>query len=141
MDDRLSEILKNNGYSVTTARQLVFSMLKSHNHPVTMNELIRKLTGKVNRASVYRVVAVFEETRVLNRVQLGWKYKLELSDKFQYHHHHLSCSVCGTIESFQETPELLVEMKKISYSLEYELQNHTLELTGVCKNCRTSISI
>jgi len=37
-----------------------------------------------------------------NAWQIGWKYKLELSNAFQHHHHHLTCLQCGGVTPLPE---------------------------------------
>jgi Fur family transcriptional regulator, ferric uptake regulator len=103
---------------------------------MTMNELIESVSDSVDRATVYRTVDIFEKTGVVSRIQTGWKYKLELSDTFLGHHHHLTCSVCSKIESFHETETLISELQNIAFNKNYSLQTHTLELNGICVRCQ-----
>src|SRR5882762_5558424 len=91
--DALKELLKDNGQSVTQARLQVFDALLSQ-EPMTMHDLVAR-AGQVDRASVYRAVDLFERLGIVQRLNTGWKYKLELSDKFAEHHHHLTCTNCG----------------------------------------------
>ena len=86
---QLHDVLAANGYSDTVPRRTVFSQLE-HKKPQTMHELITALDGVIDRASIYRVVALFEKLDIVHRIHIGWKYKLELSQAFQGHHHHIA---------------------------------------------------
>lgn len=135
VQDYLEQTLKNNGYSVTSARLTVFTALE-HNEPQTMEELVKKVSISVNRASVYRTIDLFEKLGIVQRLQIGWKYKLELSNDFQDHHHHLICTECGKITSFREPENLDYLLGKIAERENFMLQNHQLELQGVCAECQ-----
>jgi Fur family transcriptional regulator, ferric uptake regulator len=136
MNPKLQQILKKNGYSLTTPRTAVFRSLASKVLPISMSELINDLSSTVNRATIYRTIEIFEKTGVVSRIQMGWKYKLELSDIFLHHHHHLTCSKCGATESFHETRKLVEELNKIGSIKGFLVKSHTLELSGVCSNCQ-----
>ena len=81
---KLTKPLAGQSLSNTAARTTVFAALLD-NGPVTMAELIQLCERTIDRASVYRTVTLFESIGVVQRLQIGWKYRLELSDDFQHH--------------------------------------------------------
>lgn len=87
--EAFKSLLKQNGQSVTRARLTVFKALLGQ-EPMGMTSLAGR-TEDIDRASVYRAVELFERLGIVQRLNTGWKYKLELSDKFNDHHHHLAC--------------------------------------------------
>ena len=92
--DRFVTSLRDAGYSVTAARKAVFTALMSE-EPLSMHQLIAKTAPAINRSSVYRTSALFEQLGVVVRLQTGWKYRLELSEAYSTHHHHVTCTQCG----------------------------------------------
>src|SRR5687767_10640963 len=90
----LKQALQSQGYSLTKTRQHVFNAL-ADSDTLSMSQLTGKLRQKMDRASVYRTVELFEKLGIINRLQIGWKYKLELSEAFAGHHHHATCMECG----------------------------------------------
>ena len=132
--EMLQQRLTSGGYSSTRVRGLVFAALE-HAQPQTMRELVIKLSPAVDRASIYRTVALFEQLGIVQRIQIGWKYKLELSNEFQDHHHHLTCVQCGKFESFHEHESLEGLLQAIAEGHRFELKSHQLELQGVCSDC------
>ena len=92
----LKNILSDKGYKLTKARENTFSALLSP-EPQSMATLIEKSHNKVDRVTMYRNIDLFEKLGIVNRIYVGWKYKLELSDNFMDHHHHLSCLSCGKV--------------------------------------------
>lgn len=135
MDSKLSSLLRQFGYSATITRTAIFESLATKESPLTMAELVKSVSTTVDRATVYRTIDIFEKAGIVNRIQIGWKYKLELSDIFQQHHHHIRCSDCGKIETFHETEQLLSELDSIAKAKLFKLKSHTLELSGLCSEC------
>lgn len=126
-------ILKASGLSVTQPRLAVFKALLGQ-EPLSMHELAERV-GKVDRASVYRAVELFENLGVIHRVSIGWKYKLELTDKFAEHHHHLTCTNCGRTTPINET-ELEALITKLAASHGFSPLSHQIEIQGLCRDCR-----
>jgi len=98
--ETLRAILKRNNASLTNPRRIVFDLLLSQK-PVTMRALTRLASGKLDRATVYRTIKLYEKLGVVHRLNVGWKYKVELSDAFLGHHHHFYCSNCGRTFSME----------------------------------------
>lgn len=138
MYEKLSETLKEHGYSLTRPRQTVFAALQSGT-PRSMRELTLDLSSVIDRASIYRTVALFEELGIVVRVQQGWKYKIELSDIFSPHHHHVTCTSCGRSQSFDEPEGLEQLLTHIAVNNGYTHENHSLEISGLCAQCRSSL--
>ena len=130
----IATILRQNGYSLTKTRQAVFNAL-TDTGPITMAQLITKVRAKADRASVYRTVELFEKLGIINRIQVGWKYKLELSDLFTEHHHHATCLQCGKIVPLEEDPVLEKSIHKLSRSVGFTDTSHILEIRGLCSEC------
>lgn len=131
----LNQTLKDGDFSVTKVREVVFTALEDQ-EPMTMQELVKRIGSVVDRASIYRTISLFERLGVVQRLQNGWKYTLELSDEFHEHHHHIRCLKCGRLVSFSETPSLEATFDKIAAQEDFKLVNHQLELQGICKKCQ-----
>jgi len=130
----LQSLLKEKGYSLTKPRELVLSRLLGK-EPMTMRELLSSMGNEIDRASVYRTIAVFEETGVTQRLSIGWKYKIELTDNFADHHHHLTCSVCKKIIPINEQ-ELENFIYKAAAQNNFYANRHQVEIQGTCAACR-----
>ena len=102
---------------------------------MSMNELIESLPRQ-DKSSVYRNVDLLEKLGVIQRVRLGWKSKYELSDMFHDHHHHLTCLKCGTVSVIDEDLIIERELTRLSYLANFQAIDHTLEIRGICQDCR-----
>ncbi|MBX6333925.1 transcriptional repressor [Candidatus Saccharibacteria bacterium] len=131
--EQFKALLKEAGYSSTKVRLAVFNALLGC-EPLSMAELVRKVP-EVDRASVYRAVNLFEQLGVVQRINIGWKYKLELTDRFAAHHHHLSCINCGrTIEMSEAELEQLIH--SLAKAHNFAPTAHQIEIQGLCADCR-----
>ncbi len=126
-------LLKQAGQSVTEARLAVFKAMLGQ-EPMSMHELITQARG-VDRASVYRAVALFEQLGIVQRLHTGWKYKIELTDKFSEHHHHLTCLSCGRTIAMNEA-ELERVIDELAKNHNFNATAHQIEIQGVCVDCR-----
>lgn len=130
----LKTTLKKHGLSLTMSRKIVFNALKNH-EPQTMGELVEACWRHIDRATVYRTITLFEELGIVKRLQIGWKYKLELSDDFHEHHHHLTCRICGQTTPLPEDKALESRLQQLAAGANFKMQDHQVEIQGLCANC------
>ena len=128
------EYLKSKNVSVTIPRKKIYEILSASHQPITMNQLIT-MCAPMDRVTIYRVIELFEKISIVHKIQIGWKYKLELSDLFHHHHHHITCIKCGKIVSIDEPLGLEKSLLELSLSKGFKLEQHTLELSGICNSC------
>ncbi len=135
--EQFKTTLKEAAQSFTHSRQVIFEALQDK-EPQAMAEIVATCRSQVDRASVYRTIALFERLGIVQRLQIGWKYKLELSDSFHHHHHHLTCRSCGTTFPIAENPELEKLLNELANSQDFKMQDHQLEIQGLCITCQKS---
>lgn len=128
------ETLKKAGYSNTAARQKVFEVLLGQ-EPQTMAEVASSLQNTIDRASLYRTIALFEQLGIVQRLQMGFKYKLELTDLFSDHHHHISCLGCGKIVALTEHEQIERMITVLAKRHGMTAEKHQLEIQGYCASC------
>lgn len=131
---RFRKLLKAKGYFVTKPRLRLFAMLQQHN-TLTIRELIARLPHQ-DQATVYRNIKVFEELGIISRLHLGWNSKLELSDAFEHHHHHITCTSCGKVWVLKEDPLVEEHIAKLSKKNGFRPMDHQLEIRGLCQSCQ-----
>lgn len=132
--DQFKAVLKQHAQKLTSTRRLVFEALQDK-EPQTIQEIYNYCAGLADRSSVYRSISLFERIGIVKRLQIGWKYKLELSDDFHHHHHHLTCLNCGKTFPLPEDKELEKRLKILSDKQDFEIAEHQLEIQGYCLDC------
>jgi Fur family transcriptional regulator, ferric uptake regulator len=130
----LRKVLKSKGYSLTKPRGIVCALLWG-NEPLSMHELSERSKGLIDRASLYRTVGLFEKLGLAQRIYIGWKYKIELSDVFVHHHHHIHCLHCGKIVAITEADEVEALISNLAKRHNFIAVNHQLEVRGYCADC------
>jgi Fur family ferric uptake transcriptional regulator len=138
--DNLNALLKKNGASLTKPRKAVFNLLLDQ-EPQSMQVLIKRAEGKVDRATVYRTVEMFERFGIVHRLNVGWKYKIELSDIFLGHHHHFHCNNCGKTFTLSANSMLETMIDTVIAKEGYRPRGHNLEIYGLCPACMQTKAI
>jgi len=133
---QLQQHLKSHGYSVTKSRYIVFAALENK-EAITMADLVSACGEQLDRATVYRTITLFEELAIVQRLQIGWKYKLELTDSFSRHHHHLTCTKCGAVTALSEDKPLEDRMNELAELYRFKPSDHQIEIRGLCHACQT----
>lgn len=127
-------ILIDKGYRLTSAREKTFKLLASP-EPQSIKEILLKARGSVDRVSIYRNIELFEKLGIVHRIYIGWKYKLELSDEFISHHHHLSCLDCGKVIDIEDEKHIDEFIRTVSSKVGFTPRRHLFEVDGYCLNC------
>ncbi len=131
----LKALLKKKGASLTKPRKTVFDLLLNQK-PQSTQVLVERAKDKVDRATVYRTLQLFEKLGIVQRLNIGWKYKYELSDIFQGHHHHFHCTNCGTTFSLEPNSMLETMIDTVAAKSEFAPRGHQLEVYGLCPSCK-----
>jgi len=135
----MEEILKSKGFKVTPARLSILEVFSRNKFPVTAESIYKELRKDkkckyINEATVYRTIAAFEKKGVITRVHFGSDaYFFELAKE---HHHHATCIKCYKVEDFNsKAVEKILKNISSSFSKFININSHSLELFGLCKNC------
>lgn len=132
---KLKTTLSKNGHRITSARLALFETFFGAG-PLSIREILEKTNNRVDRVSIYRNIELFESLDIIHRISIGWKYKLELSDAFVSHHHHLSCVGCGKIIDINEEAQLAEFIAKTTEHFGFKPLHHQFDITGYCADCQ-----
>lgn len=134
MNQDLRDILVASRLRVTAPRQAIFATLRGARTPLSHVE-IAAANSNIDRTSVYRTIELFVKIGVATSVAYGWKQRYELAEPFRPHHHHIHCTVCGTVTEIKS--ERLEHMiHAIVDDQSFQITGHTFEITGVCVRCQ-----
>lgn len=133
-EQQFRRILAEHSYSATKARLYVFQLL-IHQQPQSMSQLIERAAGQVDRVSIYRNIELFERLSIVKKVYIGWKYKVELSDVFTTHHHHLLCLGCGKVVDIEDERHIEAFIQRVAREQGFTVSGHQFEIEGYCQLC------
>ncbi len=131
----LRKVLEENNSKVTKPRLLVFRLLQEHGLQ-SLAEIFKHADGAVDRVSIYRTIELFDSLGIVRRVNIGWKYKIELSEIFLDHHHHITCLGCNRVIAVQENRNLERIIDTLASGTGFTISSHQLELQGYCEKCQ-----
>jgi Fur family ferric uptake transcriptional regulator len=127
------------GYRRGLARARVIDFLDAQGCCVGAQEIHRELVARGERiglASVYRVLDVLTEKRLVQRVDLGdGLTRFEAVRDEVDHHHHIVCDDCGRIEPFADQ-RLERVLRDVEQTSGYAVAGHDIVLRGACSSCR-----
>jgi Fur family ferric uptake transcriptional regulator len=129
--------LQENGYRLTNARRAVVEIIEASCYartPVEVYDLARAQYPALGLVTVYRTLEKLEELHLVQRVHQPAGCQAFISAS-KGHQHLLLCRECGQAIFF-EGDDLKPLIKNLSKKSGYQIQEHWLQLFGVCKNCK-----
>ena len=139
--DEIERVLAQHGYRLTLPRRTVIDTLLTYERPFTAEQLVadvRELDLKqlIGRATVYRTLEILAAIDVLKRIIQADGHPAYIADTIG-HRHHLVCSNCGKAVAFTACPiDDLV--RSLSANTDYLINDHLLEVFGVCPTCQAA---
>jgi Fur family ferric uptake transcriptional regulator len=133
------QLLRDNGLKFTIQREVILEMLYSsdeHLTPESLHHLIQEKHPDLNTgiATVYRTLSLLEDSDMVTSLSFGAqgkKYELGAKD----HHDHIICTKCGAISEFVDD-EIETRQKKIAEELGFLMQEHSMQIYGICSPCQ-----
>ena len=136
--EKFREFLARNGQRYTHERKIIVdAVFSSHEHfdADYLVERLGKREGKrVSRASVYRSLALLEESGLLRKVTRSNGRDVFEHDYGYPQHDHMICRKCGSMIEFRADAisELL---ERVVSDHGFRMTGHRLEVTGICAAC------
>ena len=124
------------GYRLTEPRRSLAGLIADQVGHFTAAELVAQARARhldIGRATVFRTLEVLEEIGAVERLDLP-------SGEHAYvgcepaHHHHVVCSGCGRTSEIDDAG-LGPVMREVARQTGYRVDEHRLELFGVCPAC------
>lgn len=132
--------LRAAGQRYSPTRRAIVDALTRAGSPLTIPEIL-EAEPSLAMSSVYRNVAVLEQTGVLHKIVTAGEFsRYELAeDLTEHHHHHLICAICGAVEDFTLAGSLersaTAALKRVARKAGYQVRAHRLDVIGVCRRC------
>ncbi len=132
--------LKNTGLKVTLPRLKILELFQNgaqrHMTAEDVYRLLLQEGSDVGLATVYRVLAQFEQAGILSRNHFeSGKAVYELNEG--QHHDHLVCLDCGRVEEFYDA-QIERRQQAVAQAKGFRIADHALSLYAHCtqENCR-----
>jgi Fur family ferric uptake transcriptional regulator len=134
---KTGDVFKQEGLKKTPGRSSVMDILTKSNKPLTYDEIFLALINKnisINISTVYRILEKFADKGIVSKLNGGGNnrslYELAKSE----HRHYFFCVNCREMYPINICPlsDLVEDLK----TKQFEVFEHKLELSGVCRECR-----
>lgn len=137
-EERILECLREAGFRRTRARTAVIRTLVESEDWLRPEELQargQRYCPSLGLVTVYRSLNLLSELGFVRRVHFddgchGYA-RSELA-----HGHHLVCRICQQVVEFPGSKDLSPLMRRIERETGFEIEDHMLELIGVCPACQ-----
>jgi Fur family ferric uptake transcriptional regulator len=129
--------MRASGYRVTPQRKVILDAICEARSGAPIDEILHRLRTKaprLNRATVYRNLAFLQRMRLVNSSGTGKARMFEIAGLEP--HHHLLCRICGRVTELDR--KRINRLKRaLLQDCCFEIDDHHLSFSGVCRRCRT----
>ena len=136
-----SQTLKKAGLAKTSQRMAVLERLIGAAGPINVRTILTQTSGKlkINRVTVYRILASFREEGIIREVEAGDGISYyEMACPHNPIHPHFHCRRCGGLICM---PPLTLSQALGWFDRPYDFSIETVNvrITGLCGLCREEI--
>jgi len=135
--DRVDIELKKKGKKSSKTRRKVMELFFARDGHVTVEDLyhiVRKRHEGIGYATVYRTLKTLEELGYASSIEIG-DGKKRFENGMSLHHDHICCVFCKKIIEFSDS-EIEVLQNNIAKKHNFHIINHSLNIFGVCPDCK-----
>jgi Fur family ferric uptake transcriptional regulator len=136
------DLLRSGGYRLTSPRRAVIHTLAQSDgwlRPETIYQQACEHAPTLGLVTVYRTLQLLTELGIARRVHTDdgcHGYTLA-----EHHHgHHLICKQCQQLVEFPGTEDLQPLIDQLEKTTGFTIEDHVLELSGLCPDCQRSAS-
>lgn len=132
------EHLRSKGLRYTAEREAVLRAVVARKSHFDLEDIFADLRGKgvkVSRASIYRTLPLLLQSGLVEEVERTDKHAHYEHTYGNKHHDHMLCNSCGQVIEFY-SPALEKLQDALCRSRGFRGASHTLEIRGLCRECR-----
>ena len=123
----------------TASRRALVEVLISARRPLSVDAIVT-LAADLPRASVYRNLAVLEQSGVVRSIAGHDEFtRFELAEDLMGHHHHLACRVCGVMVDVELPGDVEAALEqalaRVARRAHFRTESHRLDMVGICASC------
>ena len=136
--DEILENIRSAGFRLTEPRKAIIQVLSEAEDWQTPDEIhtrARAYCTSLGLVTVYRTLAMLSEMGYVRRIHLEHGCHGYVRTEL-VHGHHIVCRNCRQAVEFPGLQEVSFLIQRISDSTGYLVQEHMLELLGLCPECQ-----
>jgi Fur family ferric uptake transcriptional regulator len=136
--DQITDSLRAAGFRLTRPRMAVinvFAVAQGMHRPEQVHALAQRECPSLGLVTVYRTLALLEQLGHLNRVHFENGCSAFARTDLA-HGHHLVCRLCHQVVEFPGDESVMDMLALIARQTGFLIEDHMLELFGVCPECQ-----
>ncbi len=137
--DDMQELCRQRGGRLTPQRRAVLERLVVSKLPLSayeLRDLLLPQDASITPASIYRTLDFLMENGFVHRLETTRSFVACEHPDHDHAVQFLICRECGTVVE-TEDKRIDAATVRLGASLGFEVDHRTVELTGVCADCRT----
>ena len=126
------------GYRLTGPRRAVADLIKARAGHFTAADLMDDASARrldIGRATIFRTLDALEGVGAIERINLPSGDHAYITCEPAAHHHHVVCARCGQATDVDDAG-LAAVVARIGQETGYRIDEHRLELFGLCPTCQ-----
>jgi Fe2+ or Zn2+ uptake regulation protein len=130
-------LLREHGLRATQQRIALLRELGVADRPLGIGELQERIhAGSMDTVTFYRILETLTEAGLVRKVNLRHGHMDYEFVREGEHHHHVACTKCGDVESFEWCPDTNLRASILRKTKRFStINDHALEFFGVCDRC------
>jgi Fur family ferric uptake transcriptional regulator len=128
------------GHHLTAPRRALAELIADRRGPFTAADLATGARARrmaIGRATIFRAIELLVALGVIERIDLPTGAHAYVACE-RAHHHHIVCSRCGRTTEIDDAG-LRTVVREISRRTGYRVDEHRLELFGLCPACLAAV--
>lgn len=130
-----SLLLRQHKLKATAPRLALLEILQKNKQPLSPQKICAKIKNNADVATIYRILKLFKDRNIVRQVDFHHDHTHFELIRENDHHHHFVCTNCGLVRDISVCPlDKLLQSKNKSLAIG-KINDHSVELFGICKNC------
>lgn len=121
----------------TKQKQLIVSILKKADRPLSINEIYNQIIEhlpRIAKSTIYRNIDLLLENNSIEKFhfndnELFYRFKEHTND----HTHYVICNECKSVYNLPTCP--IREIEALIEAEGFTIQEHQIQINGICKHC------
>jgi Fur family ferric uptake transcriptional regulator len=131
-------ILEAAGLEANVNRVHILEAVGNNNYPLTAKDIFNIIdrTQPINRVTVYRILDILVEKKILERLSVGSRaayYGLAPNENHA-RHPHFYCTSCGQMDCLH-SESININVDQLRKTFPGEIERVEVRVDGICKNC------
>lgn len=137
LKEKASILLKEKGLRCTEVRLLILQEFLKRNKPLSIQDFKKDAAFRDwDDSSTYRNFTKLEEVGIIRAIPSNSEFQhYESTLETKHHHHHITCRKCKTIQCLNDC-SVEEQLTKMANKVGFSIEGHTLELYGLCSDCK-----